>query len=91
MFHFLENIFRWTESPYSARDSRMDLEHVVRDLVRQEQENDLRLNLRQVASKVKVNYKRLWHFMSETQPGKLSVAEVQAIYEKLSGKPLLPR
>lgn len=67
----------------------MDLEHVVRNLVRQELESDLRLKLSHVARKAGVDYKRLWHFMSETQPGKLSVAEVQTVYEKLSGKPLL--
>lgn len=69
----------------------MDLETVVRDLVRQERESDLRLSLRQVARKVRIDYKRLWHFMSSTQPGRLTVQEVQQVYEKLTLKPLLPQ
>lgn len=69
----------------------MDLETTVRDLIRQEQESDLRLSLRQVARKVGVDYKRLWHFMSTSQPGRLSVKEAQQVYEKLSLKPLLPK
>lgn len=67
----------------------MDLEATIRDLVRQEMENDLRLSLRQVATKVGIKYKRLWHFMSETQPGRITIAEAQHIYETLSNKPLL--
>ena len=67
----------------------MDLEETVRALIQQELEDDLRLNLKQVARKVKVKYKRLWHFTSKTQPGKLTVPETQQIFEILTGKPLL--
>jgi hypothetical protein len=88
-FHFLAKIIRWTEKAYSVRGSAMDLETRARELIREERESDLRLSLRQIAVKTGVNHKRLWHFMSKTQPGRLTVAEVQAVYERLTGKPLL--
>jgi hypothetical protein len=69
----------------------MDLETVVRDLITQELESDLRLSLMQVSRKTKVDYKRLWHFMSETQPGRLTIQEAQQVYEELTDKPLLPQ
>ena len=67
----------------------MDLEETIRALIAQEQTTGLKLNLRQIAQKTGVGYKRLWHFLSKTQPGKLSIQDAQQVYEKLSGKPLL--
>lgn len=67
----------------------MDLEAKIRQLIKDETDSGLRLNLRQVADKTGVKYKRLWHFMSEKYPQKLSLLEAQAVFEALSGQPLL--
>lgn len=67
----------------------MDLEAKIRQLIKDEMESGLRLNLRQVADKTGLKYKRLWHFLSEKYPQKLSLPEAQAVFEALSGHPLL--
>jgi predicted nucleic acid-binding protein len=68
----------------------MNLEAVIRELVQQEKNSEVRLKLSQVALKTGVDYKRLWQFMRKNNPGRLSATEAQMVYEKLTGKPLLP-
>ena len=69
----------------------MTLEETIKNLIKREMDSGLRLNLRQVAAKTNVKYKRLWHFLSEKQPQNLTADEAQAVYEALSGQPLLPQ
>ena len=68
----------------------MDLEQRIRELIKAEMVGGLRLNLRQVADKTGIRYKRLWHFQSAKYPQALSAVEAQQIFEALSGQPLLP-
>ena len=68
----------------------MQLEETIRELIKRELETGVRLNLRQVADKTHVDYKRLWAFMSEKTRQRLSAAEAQSIFETLSGQPLFP-
>lgn len=58
-------------------------------MVRHEQRTGLKLNLRQISDKVGLDYHRLWAFMSEKRSLQLTATEAQAIFEALSGKPLL--
>jgi hypothetical protein len=69
----------------------MDLEDTVRRLVRQELEGDMRLSLSHIARRTATDYKRLWSFMQAEKPGRITAAEAQAVYENLTGKPLLPQ
>ena len=59
-------------------------------MIRHEQLTGLKLNLRQISDKVGVGYHRLWAFMSATRDIQLTAAEVEQIFERLSGRPLLP-
>jgi hypothetical protein len=68
----------------------MDLEDTIRSLIEKEFAADMRMSLARVARKTRTDYKRLWAFMQEENPGRLSAAEAQQIYEVLANKPLLP-
>ena len=68
----------------------MQLEETIRELIKKEMKNGIRLSLRQVADKTQVDYKRLWAFLSPKSHQRLSAAEAQQVYEALSGQPLLP-
>jgi hypothetical protein len=68
----------------------MTLEEKLRLLVIEAQTTEVRLNLRQVATKCGVEYNRLWRFMDPRKPDTLGAADAQRIYDTLSTTPLIP-
>lgn len=86
----LFQIFLIDENLLLCVGSRMDLEDTIRNLIRREFAADMRMNLTRIAKRTGVDYKRLWSFLQDKNPGRISAAEAQQVYEILSGNPLLP-
>lgn len=83
-------IFSWTKTlNLSHFEARMNLEENIRQLIEQAQKDPPHLRLSQIATLAGVEYNRVWRFMSKDHPNTLLAADAQALYEKLSGKPLL--
>lgn len=89
--HFLQKSFGLYKSrDFGSFEARMSIEEKVKELVEQAREPIGDLKLSQIAKKCKVDYDRLWRFMHKDYPDYLQAADAQAIYETLTGQPLLP-
>lgn len=68
----------------------MILDEKVRELINSALNEREETKLSHIAKKCKVDYDRLWRFMHKDYPDYLQASDAQAIYETLTGQPLLP-
>lgn len=87
-FHF--SFISCNPKAFTHSDARMNLDETIRHLVKQARTTPPRVSLKQIAAATDVDYHKLWRFLNPRHPDILNPAEAQAIYELLSGKPLLP-